>query len=149
MGTYKIAVLSGDGVGPEVMREALKVLTAVQRVIPNLRFNCTEYPVGALCYRRTGSDLPQETFEACKQSDAILFGSAGLPDIRFPDGTEILRSLPSASRWTFTQVFDRSGSIQAFPPYWQGIRPLTTLSFERTRRGSMPPEAAVSGLARR
>jgi len=93
MGTYKIAVLSGDGVGPEVMREALKVLTAVQRVIPNLRFNCTEYAIGALCYRRTGSDLPEETFEGCKQSDAILFGSAGLPDIRFPDGTEILPQL--------------------------------------------------------
>jgi 3-isopropylmalate dehydrogenase len=93
MGTYQIAVLPGDGVGPEVMKEALKVLKAVQGAIPNLRFDCTEYPVGALCYQQTGSDLPVETFEACKRSDAILFGSAGLPDIRFPDGTEILPQL--------------------------------------------------------
>ncbi len=93
MGNYRIAVLPGDGVGPEVMKETLKVLKTVQRAIPNLRFDCTEYPVGAVCYQQTGSDLPAETFEACKRSDAILFGSAGLPDVRFPDGTEILPQL--------------------------------------------------------
>jgi 3-isopropylmalate dehydrogenase len=93
MGTYRIAVLPGDGVGPEVTKEALKVLTAVEKAFPNLRFNCKEYPTGALCYQQTGSDLPVETFEACRQSDAILFGSAGLPDIRFPDGTEIAPQL--------------------------------------------------------
>ena len=93
MGTYRIAVLPGDGVGPEVTEEALKVLNAVERAFPNLRFNCKEYPTGALCYQKTGTDLPLETFEACMQSDAILFGSAGLPDIRFPDGTEIAPQL--------------------------------------------------------
>jgi len=91
--TYQIAVLPGDGVGPEVMREALKVLKAVEMAFPNLRFNFKEYPTGARYYQQTGSDLPQETFEACKQSDAILFGSAGLPDIRYPDGTEVAPQL--------------------------------------------------------
>jgi len=93
MGVYQIAVLPGDGVGPEVMREALKVLRAIEGMSPDLRFHCQEYSTGALCYQQTGSDLPVETFEACKRSDAILFGSAGLPDVRFLDGTEIAPQL--------------------------------------------------------
>jgi 3-isopropylmalate dehydrogenase len=93
MGNFKIAVLPGDGIGPEVIKESLKVLKAVERALPQLRFDCQEYPLGALCYQKTGTDLPLETFEACMQSDAILFGSAGLPDIRFPDGTEIAPQL--------------------------------------------------------
>jgi len=89
MGTYRIAVLPGDGIGPEVMTEALKVLQAVESAFPDLRFMCKEYPVGARCYQETGSDLPAEALEACRAADAVLFGSAGLPEVRFPDGTEI------------------------------------------------------------
>jgi 3-isopropylmalate dehydrogenase len=93
MATYRIAVLPGDGIGPEVMAEAIKVLRAVEAAFPGLRFECTEHRVGALCYRQTGKDLPDETLQACLAADAILFGSAGLPDIRFPDGTEIAPQL--------------------------------------------------------
>ncbi len=93
MGTYRIVVLPGDGVGPEVMAEALKVLRAVEAGFPGLRFECKEYGTGARCYRETGTDLPPETLEACRTADAILFGSAGLPDVRFPDGTEIAPQL--------------------------------------------------------
>lgn len=93
MGAYSIAVLAGDGIGPEVMKEALKALEAVQEAIPDLRLVCREYPTGALCYRETGTDLPPETWEACRRADAILFGSAGLPDLRYPDGTEIAPQL--------------------------------------------------------
>ncbi len=89
MGTYRIAVLPGDGIGSEVMAEGLKALRAVEAALPDLRFECKEYPAGARCYRETGSDLPQETLDACRAADAILFGAAGLPDIRWPDGTEI------------------------------------------------------------
>jgi 3-isopropylmalate dehydrogenase len=88
LGIYRIAVLPGDGIGPEVMREALKVLQAVESVFPDLRFTCTEYPAGARCCQETGNDLPAETLEACRTADAILFGSAGLPEVRLPDGTE-------------------------------------------------------------
>lgn len=89
MATYRIAVLPGDGIGPEVMAEALKVLRAVEAAFPGLRCECTEYPTGARCYRETGSDLPSATLEACRKADAILFGAAGLPDVRYADGTEI------------------------------------------------------------
>ncbi|MBI4573698.1 MAG: isocitrate/isopropylmalate dehydrogenase family protein [candidate division NC10 bacterium] len=89
MATYRIAILPGDGIGSEVMAEGLKALRAVEAAFPGLRFECKEYPVGARCYQETGTDLPSATLEACKAADAVLFGAAGLPDIRWPDGTEI------------------------------------------------------------
>jgi 3-isopropylmalate dehydrogenase len=92
MGEYRIGVLAGDGIGPEVMAEALKVLRAVEAP-GRLGFSFEEAETGAGCYRRTGEDLPRETFELCQAADAILFGAAGLPDVRFPDGTEIAPQL--------------------------------------------------------
>ncbi len=112
MGTYQIAVLPGDGIGPEVMAEALKVLQAVEAAFPALRFTCKEYPTGARCYQETGSDLPSETLQACRTSDAILFGAAGLPNIRFADGTEI------APQLTLRFVLD----------LYAGVRPIKRLT---------------------
>ena len=89
MSNYNIAVLPGDGIGPEVVAEAIKVLKAVGKAYPDLNFGFHEHPVGAECYRKTGTDLPDATLEGCRDADAILFGSAGDPNIRFPDGTEI------------------------------------------------------------
>ena len=75
---YKIAVLAGDGIGPEVMAEALKVLDAVQK-----KFGFTlEYKkelVGGCAIDECGAPLPEQTMAACKWADAILFGSVGGP----------------------------------------------------------------------
>jgi 3-isopropylmalate dehydrogenase len=84
---YRIAVLGGDGIGREVIREGVKVLAAVAGDGAALTFEAAE--VGADLYRRTGEDLPREVFALCQRADAILFGAAGLPEVRFPDGTEI------------------------------------------------------------
>jgi 3-isopropylmalate dehydrogenase len=92
MTSYRIAVLGGDGIGPEVMAEALKVLRAVADP-PGLAFAFEEMETGARCYQRTGEDLPRETLEVCQAADAVLFGSAGLPDVRLADGTEIAPQL--------------------------------------------------------
>jgi 3-isopropylmalate dehydrogenase len=89
---YRVAVVAGDGIGPEVMAEALKVLDAVA-VPGRLEFAFEEVEAGAACYRRTAEELPKETLEVCQAADAILFGAAGLPDVRFPDGTEIAPQL--------------------------------------------------------
>jgi 3-isopropylmalate dehydrogenase len=89
---YRIAVLAGDGIGPEVIDEAVKVLHAVA-VPGQLEFGFEEVEAGAACYRRTGEELPRETLEVCQAADAILFGAAGLPEVRFPDGTEIAPQL--------------------------------------------------------
>jgi 3-isopropylmalate dehydrogenase len=88
MNTYRIAVLPGDGIGVEVIAEAVKVLRAVERG-GDFRLELTAYPCGADCYRRSGDDLPAATLEACRQADAVLLGAMGHPDIRKPDGTEL------------------------------------------------------------
>ena len=79
MKTFKIAALAGDGIGPEVMREAIKVLRAVQKKI-SATFQITEAPVGWAGIDAAGKALPDATLGLCKQSDAILFGSVGLPE---------------------------------------------------------------------
>lgn len=76
---YKIAALAGDGIGPEVMREALKVLRAVEKKF-KLSFEMTEAPVGWAGIDAAGKALPDATLALCRASDAILFGSVGLPD---------------------------------------------------------------------
>ena len=77
--TLRIAALAGDGIGPEVMREALKVLAAVGRT-HSIAFAVTEAPVGWAGIDAAGKALPDATLALCRNSDAILFGSVGLPD---------------------------------------------------------------------
>jgi len=77
--SFKIAVLAGDGIGPEVMREAIKVLRAVERKF-SLAMKISEAPVGWAGIDAAGKALPDATLKLCKESDCILFGSVGLPD---------------------------------------------------------------------
>jgi 3-isopropylmalate dehydrogenase len=77
--TLRIAALAGDGIGPEVMREALKVLAAVGHKY-SIAFEVTEAPVGWAGIDAAGKALPDATLALCRNSDAILFGSVGLPD---------------------------------------------------------------------
>jgi 3-isopropylmalate dehydrogenase len=86
---YDLAVLPGDGIGPDVVIEALNALRAVERAIPDLRFRTVEYSVGAAEYQRSGNPLPPDTFARIKEHDAILLGAMGLPGVRWPDGTEM------------------------------------------------------------
>ena len=75
---YKIAVLPGDGIGPEVMNEALKVLKAVGQKF-DITFNFSTHDVGGIAIDNHGTPLPESTLKACEESDAILFGSVGGP----------------------------------------------------------------------
>lgn len=86
---YEIAVLPGDGIGVEVMQACLNLLQHLQNQTSDFRLNLKQYPAGAAHYRDFGDALPQATWEACRDADAILFGAMGLPDVRYPDGTEI------------------------------------------------------------
>jgi 3-isopropylmalate dehydrogenase len=87
--TVTVAVLGGDGIGPEVVAEGVKVLRAVEAGLRGVRFELTEYSVGAAEYLRGGDPLPPATFEKIKGHDAILLGAMGLPDVRWPDGLEM------------------------------------------------------------
>ena len=75
---YKIAVLPGDGIGPEIIREAIKVLKSVGEKF-NHQFEFTEALVGAIAIEETGNPFPDATYELCKSSDAVLFGAIGDP----------------------------------------------------------------------
>ena len=75
---FKVAVLPGDGIGPEVMAEALKVLDAVKKSY-DVTFELTRANVGGAGIDLEGRALPETTVNICKASDAILFGSVGGP----------------------------------------------------------------------
>jgi 3-isopropylmalate dehydrogenase len=76
-----------------------------------LRFEWQQYRAGAQCYRESGVDLPPETLDACRTAAAILFGSAGLPDVRFLDGTEIQPQL------TLRTVLDLYAGVRPIKRY--------------------------------
>ena len=82
---YELALLGGDGTGPEVLREGVKVLRAVEGAF-GLSFDLTPYPCGGQHYLDTGEEWPDGTFEACKAADAILLGAVGLPNANLPNG---------------------------------------------------------------
>ena len=89
MRTYRIVVLPGDGIGPEVMNAALKVLKGTVSGANGFQVEYVEHPLGAENYRRTGEILPKELVEDCRKSDAVLLSAIGLPDVRLEDGTEV------------------------------------------------------------
>jgi 3-isopropylmalate dehydrogenase len=84
-----IAVLAGDGIGPEVMAPALEVLRKVEKT-SELKFRFTEAPAGANNYLATGKSMAESTIRLCEEADAILLGACGLPSVRYPDSTEIM-----------------------------------------------------------
>ncbi|MDF2532959.1 MAG: 3-isopropylmalate dehydrogenase, partial [Clostridia bacterium] len=75
---YKIAVIEGDGIGPEVVAEAIKVLNVVGEKF-NHKFSFTKVIAGGCAIDKFGKPLPQETLEECKKSDAVLLGAVGGP----------------------------------------------------------------------
>ena len=80
MAAYDLAVIAGDGVGPEVMAEGRKVLEALAAAGgPAFRF--TEFPWGSAYYRETGRLMPEDGLAQLRGFDAILFGAVGDPDI--------------------------------------------------------------------
>lgn len=68
---YHIAVLPGDGIGPEVMNQAMKVLEAVRQRFA-MHITTSQYDVGGAAIDRQGTPLPQATVAGCEQADAIL-----------------------------------------------------------------------------
>src|SRR3954465_8937818 len=84
-----IAVLGGDGIGPEVMAPALEVLRKIEATT-DLKFRFTDAPAGANHYLATGKSMPDSTIKLCDEADAILLGACGLPSVRYPDNTEIM-----------------------------------------------------------
>ncbi len=81
MKSYNIAVIGGDGTGPEVVREAIKVLDAAAAKF-QLKLNYTRYDIGGDRYLRTGEVLPDSVLSELRQFPAILLGAIGHPDVK-------------------------------------------------------------------
>ena len=75
-----IAYCGGDGIGPEVVGEGLKVLKVISDY-SDFEFEFKEAPAGGNVYKKFGKSLPKQSFEIIKNSDALLFGAVGLPDL--------------------------------------------------------------------
>jgi 3-isopropylmalate dehydrogenase len=84
----RIAVMPGDGIGPEVMDATLAVLERVA-ARHGLGLATETLRAGAFAYQDTGSAMSEETFRCAEEADAILLGAMGWPGIRYPDGTEL------------------------------------------------------------
>lgn len=82
---YKLVLLPGDGVGPEVMREGAKVLKAIEEAF-GVAFDKIPIPCGGQHYLDSGEEWPDNAFESCKSADAILLGAVGIPEATLPNG---------------------------------------------------------------
>jgi len=89
---YEVAVYPGDGTGPEVVRQGLRVLDALGEGGP-APWHCTEYPGGGQYYLRTGREWEPEGASAARSADAILVGAVGWPGATLPNGDLAGRAL--------------------------------------------------------
>ncbi|MBR2675524.1 MAG: tartrate dehydrogenase [Solobacterium sp.] len=100
MTAYKIALIPGDGIGPEVVHEAVRVLETISELDPKIQFAFTEYPWGCEDYLKNGEMMPENGMEILRDYDAILLGAVGYPGV--PDHIS-LRDLLLRIRHDFDQ----------------------------------------------
>ena len=81
MKTYRIAVIPGDGVGPEVLTEGMKVLKRVAELDGTFQFEDVWFPWGCEYYLKTGRMMPEDGIEVLKEFDAIYLGAVGYPGV--------------------------------------------------------------------
>lgn len=81
MNTYKIAVIAGDGIGPEVLDEGIKVLNEVARLDGSFQFEFTHFPWGCEFYKQTGKMMDDDGIETLSKFDAIFLGAVGAPGV--------------------------------------------------------------------
>ncbi len=103
MKTYQIASIPGDGIGPEVIREGIKVLDAIAAVDGSFRFNWTEFPWGCKYYLQHGKMMEEDGIDRLRSFDAIYLGAVGAPGV--PDHVS-LWGLLLAIRKSFDQYIN-------------------------------------------
>lgn len=81
MKTYKIAVIAGDGIGPDVVAEGIKALNCVAAADGSFSFDYIHFPWGCEYYLREGRMMPEDGLETLKEFDAILLGAVGYPGV--------------------------------------------------------------------
>lgn len=141
-----LAVIPGDGIGPEVITEALKVLRAAAPA--DVSFAITEYPFGARHFLETGEVLSDESLESLKQHDAILLGAVG-GDPRDPRlaGGLIERGLLLKLRFALDHYVNLRPTI-VFPGVTSPLRNPGEVDFVVIREGTEGPYAGNGGVIR-
>ncbi|MDW0109724.1 tartrate dehydrogenase [Sporosarcina aquimarina] len=81
MKTFKIALIPGDGIGPEVVAEGVKVLRTIEQLDPSISFSFTEFPWGCEYYLKHGKMMADDGIEQLKEFDAIYLGAVGYPGV--------------------------------------------------------------------
>ncbi|MGI8970200.1 MAG: tartrate dehydrogenase, partial [Dehalococcoidia bacterium] len=105
MRSYRIAVIPGDGIGTEVIREGVMVLRALERRDPDLRFQLDEFPWGCDFFLRTGRMMAEDGLETLRSFDAIYFGAVGWPTV--PDHISLW-----GLRLAICQGFDQYANVR-------------------------------------
>jgi len=124
MNKFKVCVLPGDGIGPEVMSQALKVIGKIEKIY-NLKVETLEGYIGGIAIGKYQEPLPQKTIDLCKKSDAVLLGSIGgtqwdhLPHDKRPEVGGLLalrKALDLYANIRPVVLFDKLRSISPLSP---------------------------------
>ena len=105
MGTYRIAAIPADGIGPEVIGAGLEALRSLERIDPALRLDVTHFPWGSDYYRKHGVMMPADGLDALRDFDAIYFGAVGDRDV--PDHVTLW-----GLRLAICQPFDQYANLR-------------------------------------
>ena len=135
MGSYRLAVMVGDGIGPEVMAEAVRVLEAAAATQPDLQLEFDYLPTGLEAHQRLGSTLPDGTLTALESYAGWLLGPLSTHLYR-PDDPTMPNPAPSCAGGSgFTPISARPGPSRGFRP---STRTSTSLSSAKIPRAFTP-----------
>jgi 3-isopropylmalate dehydrogenase len=123
-----IVVIEGDGIGPEVTRQAIKVLNALAERFGH-EFNYSYHLMGAVAIDKTGNPLPDETIEAALNSDAILFGAIGHPKYDNNPAAKVRPEQGLLKLRKSLQLFANIRPVSTYPSL-QHLSPLKTKNIE-------------------
>ena len=143
MSAYKLAVIGGDGIGPEVVAEGIKVLDAVSQKY-KLTFTKKEFELGARLWHRTGETLPDSTLNELKGYDVILLGAVGDPTV--PSGV-LERGLLLRLRFEFDQYVNLRPA-RIYPGVVGPLRTESPIDFIVVREGTEGPYIGAGGVLR-
>ena len=152
---YKIAVLPGDGTGPEVVQEGLKVLDAVAEKT-GFKYEKVMYDLGGERYKKTGEILPESVLDELKTVDAIYLGAIGHPDVK-PGILEIsflviciANEFGNFGHPSGNSLLQQPGSIAddliVFFLFIQDLKDIVGYDGFEIRIGFQPPKTIQSGL---
>lgn len=139
--SFNLAVIGGDGIGPEVVAEGLKVLDVLSAKY-GVTFNKKEYELGARLWHKTGETLPDATLKELAKADVILLGAVGDPTV--PSGV-LERGLLLKLRFAFDH-FVNLRPARLYPGVKSPLAGISELDFIVVREGTEGPYVGAGGV---